>query len=116
MKEEILVWLHDIYTEIVAIEDYFASIGGRSFAEFSSNRMLRKAVERSFEIIGEAMKRALNADPEIPIRNAKKIVAFRNKISHEYDKLDNETLFSIVVTYLPQLKEDTAHILDKHKP
>lgn len=47
MKEEILVWLHDIHTEIVAIEGYFSSTGGKSFATFSKNRMLKKAVERS---------------------------------------------------------------------
>lgn len=116
MKEEILVWLHDIYTEIVAVEDYFATSGGKSFANFSSNRMLRKAVERSFEIIGEATRRVLHEDAEVPIRNAKKVVAFRNKISHEYDKLDDETLYSIVITYLPQLKEDVQAILEKNQP
>ena len=114
MKEEILVWLHDIHTEIVAVEDYFSSTG-KSFAVFSSNRMLKKAVERSLEIVGEATRRVLHEDAEIPIRNARKIVAFRNKISHEYDKLDDETLYSIVISYLPQLKQDVGEILDKHK-
>ncbi len=116
MKEEILVWLHDIHTEIVAIEDYFVSTGGKSFATFSNNRMLKKAVERSFEIIGEAMKRVLHVDAEVTVRNANKIVAFRNKISHEYDKLDDETLYSIVIRYLPDLKEDVAKILEQNKP
>ena len=116
MKEEILVWLHDIHTEIVAIEDYFAKSGGKSFSTFTSNRMLKKAVERSFEIIGEAMRRVLYEDAAISVRNAQKIVAFRNKISHEYDKLDDETLYSIVIKYLPELKEDVAKILEQNQP
>jgi len=56
MKEEILVWLHDIKTEVLAVEDYFSSGGDKSFYTFSNNRMLKKATERSYEIIGEAMK------------------------------------------------------------
>ncbi|MDX2003443.1 MAG: HepT-like ribonuclease domain-containing protein [Chitinophagales bacterium] len=116
MREEILVWLHDIFTEINAIEEYFQASGGKSFANFSNNRMLKKAVERSFEIIGEAMKRVLHKDANISISNAQKIVAFRNKISHEYDRLDDETLYSIVIAYLPQLREDIKVILEKYQP
>jgi uncharacterized protein with HEPN domain len=116
MKEEILVWLHDIKTEILAVEEYFVSAGDKSFYAFSQNRMLKKATERSYEIIGEAMKRVLNEDPDIPITNARKIVAFRNKITHEYDKLDDETLYNISVIYLPQLLDDVLKILDKNEP
>jgi len=115
MREEILVWLHDIKTQILEVEAFYASTG-RSFREFSKNKMLRKAVERNFEIIGEAMGRILEKDPDIAISNAKKIVAFRNKIAHEYDKLDDETLYNISVVYLPTLLKEVDKILDKHKP
>jgi uncharacterized protein with HEPN domain len=76
----------------------------------------KKAVERSFEIIGEAINHILKEDDQISIRNARRIVAFRNKIAHEYDKLDDETLYSIILVYLPDLKEDVVQILEKHQP
>ena len=115
MTEEILVWLHDIKTQIIEIEAFYASTG-KSFQEFSKNTMLRKAIERNFEIIGEAVNRILEKDSAISISNAKKIVAFRNKIAHEYDNLDDETLYNISVIYLPALLKDVTDILDANKP
>lgn len=40
---------------------------GRTLAEYSIDRLLRHAVERNFEIIGEAIKRLAQHDPIPPI-------------------------------------------------
>ena len=37
---------------------------GLSIAEYSANRLLRQAVERNFEIIGEAVRRLASQDPD----------------------------------------------------
>jgi uncharacterized protein with HEPN domain len=115
MTEEILVWLHDIKVQIQEVEEFYSSTG-RSFQIFSTNKMLRKAIERNFEIIGEAMVRVLDKDPNISITNARRIISFRNKIAHECDKLDDETLYNISVIYLPTLLREVTVILDQHKP
>jgi uncharacterized protein with HEPN domain len=115
MKEEVLVWLHDVKVAILNIEEFYATTG-KSFDEFSKNKMLRQAIERNLEIIGEGINRVIQAGPELSIRNARKIVNLRNRISHEYDKLDNETLYVVSIKYLPELLTEIEAILDKHKP
>lgn len=37
---------------------------GRSFAEYQNDRQLRRAVEREFEIIDEALNRSACTDPD----------------------------------------------------
>ena len=37
---------------------------GVSLAQYSANRLLRQAVERNFEIIGEAVRRLASQDPD----------------------------------------------------
>ncbi|MFN8254603.1 MAG: hypothetical protein U0W24_02865 [Bacteroidales bacterium] len=49
MTEEIKKYLHDIKVSITAIDEYLGQ--KRNFFEFEKNRMLKKAVEREFEII-----------------------------------------------------------------
>jgi uncharacterized protein with HEPN domain len=66
--------------------------------------MLRSAVERQLEIVGEAA-RAISmglkdAHPEIPW---KKIVSTRHILAHDYGMIKNDIIWQIVVVYLPQL-------------
>lgn len=114
MSEEILVWLHDIQKEILQIEEFYASTQ-KSFITFRSNAMLRKAIERNLEIAAEALNRILDKDPNFPISNARKIIGFRNRLAHEYDRLDDETVYSISIKYLPELLTEVTAILEKHK-
>ena len=62
-----------------------AFIAGKTFAECEADRMLRRAVEREVEIIGEAARHLSTAfqenHPEVPWR---RIVAQRHVIAHEY--------------------------------
>jgi len=51
--------------------------------------LVRRAVERELEIIGEAMNRILNLDNSIEIEHSRRIVDLRNRVIHGYDKVDN---------------------------
>lgn len=68
---------------------------GQSFADYQSDVMLRSAVERQFEIIGEALNRLSKADPEIASRipELRRIVAFRNILIHGYATVDDALWF-----------------------
>ena len=59
MDERILKWLYDIKSAIEEIESYFVGIPN-DFKHYSSNLILKRAVERDLEIIGEAVNRILN--------------------------------------------------------
>lgn len=58
MDERILKWLFDIKIAIDEIEAYFLEIP-KDFKHYSSNIILKRAVERDLEIIGEAVSRRI---------------------------------------------------------
>jgi uncharacterized protein with HEPN domain len=66
--------------------------------------IIRLAVERELEILGEAARRVSprfrNEHPEIPW---KEIVGLRNVISHEYDKVNYTAIYRIVRERIPEL-------------
>jgi uncharacterized protein with HEPN domain len=102
--------LEDIITSINNIE---ASTIGLE-AKHYSNYEVSWIVERGIEIIAEALKRIINYEPGIQISNVQKIIATRNKITHEYDVVDSYQLYIIVVKYLPVLKTEIQSILNSN--
>ena len=75
--------------------------------------MLKRAVERDLEIIGEAMNRILTRDNEfhLKISNAKAIVGLRNQVIHAYDSISDENIWSILTNHLPKLKEEIEPLI-----
>jgi len=69
-----------------------------------ADKMLRRAVEREFEIIGEGMSRIEKLDSTIEISSKRQIISMRNRVIHEYDKIDNEIIWGTIVRHLPTLK------------
>lgn len=86
---------------------------GRSFSEYESDRQFRRAVEREFEIIGEALNRLAQADPATAARieGLVRIVSFRNRIIHGYDAVDDATVWGIVEDHLPGLIREVEGLL-----
>jgi uncharacterized protein with HEPN domain len=81
MDEKILKWLYDIKMAIDEIETYFSDIP-KYFKYYTSNTILKRAVERDLEIIGEAVNRIIRQDVNFPLKNAHKIIGLRNQIIH----------------------------------
>lgn len=111
MDDSIKKSLEDILNAIDEIELFFVSIP-KQYNEFLNNTLLRRAVERNIEIIGEAMNRILKADSTISITNARQIVDTRNYIIHGYDTLVPDILWSIVINHLPSLKQEVGELLN----
>jgi len=87
MKHKIKKFLFDIKESIESIESYLG--GKRDFNLYQSNKMLRRAIEREFEIIGEAMSKIDKLDNKINITTKKQIISMRNRVIHGYDKIDD---------------------------
>lgn len=68
--------------------------------------MLRRAIEREFEIIGEAMSRIVKLDEKINITTKKQIINMRNRVIHGYDKVDDAIVWGTIVRHLPVLKKE----------
>ncbi|GHT63884.1 antitoxin [Bacteroidia bacterium] len=110
MDERIEKWLYDIRLAIDEIDNYFKD-GEKNFLLFQQNRMLKRAVERNLEIIGEATNRILMKEPEFPINNARKIVNLRNFVIHSYDNISDENIWAIIINNLPELKKDIDKLI-----
>jgi uncharacterized protein with HEPN domain len=89
----------------------------RTLEQFVADRILRDAIERRVEIIGEAASRIStefkSRHPEIPWRQ---IVATRNILIHNYAAVDPTILHGIVVTHLPDMVARIEAILPPPPP
>jgi uncharacterized protein with HEPN domain len=73
-------------------------IGGLELAEYRASALVRSAVERQVEVVGEAFRRALNEDEGLRERlpDAALAVAIRNRIAHGYDSIDDAIVHETV--------------------
>lgn len=80
-------------------------IEGRTPSDYVDDPMLRSAVERQFEIIGEALNRLARADPAVAhgIDDLPRIVAFRNVLTHRYATIDDAIVWEVATERLPRL-------------
>jgi uncharacterized protein with HEPN domain len=103
-------WLDDIRR---SAEFIVAETRARTEAEYRADPVLRAAVERHFEIIGEAMGRLSRDDPATvqQIADHRRIVAFRNLLIHGYDLVDHAEVWNIVTRHLPRLLEQVRSLL-----
>jgi len=104
--------LQDILDAGRAVRQFVAN---HTLAEYRENLMLRSAVERQLEIVGEAMNRLDRLDPDMlqRLQGHQKIVAFRNIIAHGYDALDNAIVWQVITDYLPTLLSQTEQLLQE---
>jgi len=75
--------------------------------------MLRSAVERQFEIIGEALNQLLRRESGIreKISDASLVIAFRNRLIHGYASVSDEVVWGVVEGYLPVLSSEVRALL-----
>ena len=110
MDNEIKKYLFDIQESIDSIQKYLGD--KRDFKVYMADKMLRRAVEREFEIIGEAMSRIEKLDSTIEISSKRQIISMRNRVIHGYDKIDNEIIWGTIVRHLPTLKLEIDNLLN----
>ena len=96
-----------------ACELLFQFTAGETFSDYSADPMLRSAVERQFEIIGEALAQLLRLDPSLrsKISNTGRIIAFRNRLIHGYASVADEVVWGILEANLPSLRNEVASLM-----
>jgi uncharacterized protein with HEPN domain len=110
MKLEAKKLLFDVITACQDIAEFTAS---KAFNDYIENEMLRAAVERKFEVIGEALVRLRAKDQETfqRISASYRAIAFRNRLVHGYDAIDHQIVWETVQNDLPTLRVEAEQLL-----
>src|SRR5947209_2860267 len=106
MPRDARAYLADIVESCAAIQEATRNL---TFREYKTNRLVRSSVEREFIIIGEAMAALDRAAPQVfaSIAKARRIVDFRNQLTHEYATVDDAIVWAIVETDVPVLERES---------
>jgi uncharacterized protein with HEPN domain len=88
---------------------------GKTLDDYRAQRLLRHAVERNFEIIGEAVGRLAKLDPTTAAKLSQyqQIISFRNLLIHGYDLVDDAQVWEVIQRDLPKLETEVAAVLDE---
>ncbi len=110
MRREVKKYLFDIATAARRIMRFTE---GKTFQDYQGDEMLRSAVERQFEIIGEALAQLARRDEIVAtyITDYRRIIAFRNILAHGYAQIDDLLVWDIVETKLPLLYAQVVSLL-----
>ena len=110
MKPEAQKYLYDIRRAVELLTEFTAD---KTFKEYQRDAMLRAAVERQFEIIGEATAQLARLDRELVARLGewRRMVAFRNILIHGYADVDDRLVWDVVEAKLPNLRRNVDALL-----
>jgi uncharacterized protein with HEPN domain len=113
MQRDLCAYLQDMLDATDAI---FTFSDGLSFDTFENVDIVKSAVERKFEIIGEALRQASGLYPgtmdSIPL--LREVIAQRNRIAHGYFQVDALILWSSTKDDLPKFREEVQRLLKVH--
>lgn len=112
MRLEARKYLYDIKQAADLLGEFTV---GKQFTDYMENSMLRAAVERKFEVIGEALSKLSKVDSGIAsgIGEHARIIAFRNILIHGYAEIDDRLVWDIVENKLPVLRREVDELLAK---
>lgn len=92
-------------------------VQGKMQDAFVRDEVLRDAIERNAEIIGEAARKVSDTfktqHPEIPWR---KMVAQRNVLVHEYDRINVDDMWTVATFHIPKLIESLSLLVPPLPP
>ena len=111
MRLETRKYLYDMQHAAALLRDFTSN---KTFADYERDAMLRAAVEREFEVIGEAMKQLAMVDEGVAasIQGYQRIIAFRNVLIHGYADVDDRLVWDVVETSLPTLAREIDLLLE----
>jgi len=115
MRRDPRAFLWDVREAAVAIQSFTA---GMDAAAFAGNAMAQAAVERKFEIIGEALNQLVKLDGSLATRipDLPRIVAYRNQLIHGYATVNIGTVWNVLTNALPPLLGVVQTMLDELGP
>jgi len=85
----------------------------KSFDDYAAEPLLRSAVERQLEIIGEALNQLAKIGPSevAEVTNYRRIIALRNVLIHGYARIDHRVIWNVLQQSLPTLRREIAALM-----
>ena len=110
MPPEVQKLLFDVLQATRDIQEF---VRGLAYTQYVADTMVQAAVERKFEIIGEALNRLKHLDDAVltAIPEHSRIIGFRNVISHGYDAIEPELVWDAIHNHLPALRQVVEALL-----
>jgi uncharacterized protein with HEPN domain len=110
MPRDARAYLADILDSCDAIG---AALVGLDLDAYKANRLVRSSVEREFIIIGEAALALSHTAPDVfaSISHARRIVDFRNQLTHEYPNVSDVLVWGIAERDVPVLREECTQLM-----
>jgi uncharacterized protein with HEPN domain len=110
MQRDPRAWLWDVREAALAIRTF---VSGLDQFGYANSELVHSAVERKFEVIGEALNQLSKAEPAMAgrIPHLPQIVAFRNQLIHGYALVDHPTVWNVIQSSLPELQDSVAQLL-----
>lgn len=104
-----------LFDALIAVRLAREFSAGLSFEDFVANLLVRSAVGRRLEILGEACQRMVQTDPDIRQRlpEAGFAIGLRNRIIHGYDHIENAVVYDTLMQDLPAPGERLSRELAK---
>ena len=111
MNRESKKYLFDMLS---ACNEILSFIGGTSFDDYLDNPLLRRAVERDIEIIGEALAQLRTIDPDTAeaIPDSPRIIGMRHRLIHAYAEVDDEIVWDAANHDIPRLEGVVRNLLE----
>lgn len=115
MDKKIEKWLYDVQFAIAEINGFLSEENVTYAQEYRDKLMLKRAIERNPEIIGEAVNRILKRNAEFLeyLPEAVSIIGLRNQIIDAYDGISDEMIWSILSYHLPKLEIQLKKLIGK---
>ncbi len=114
MRHDARVLLTDIDQAGADIERFTEDMDMDAYV---TDSVMQSAVERKFEIIGEAVNRLHQNNPDLAERipGMREIIDFRNLLAHGYEHVSSRRVWTYASSNLPQLRRIVQALLDDLK-
>ena len=115
MQRDARCYLWDALKAAEAVQTF---LRGKTYEAFIDDDLVRSAVERQLQIIGEALSQLARVDPQTASNVAElpRIIAFRNILVHGYAAIDYATVWRLIEDKLPELQSNLTMLLRASDP
>ena len=98
-----------------AAQDIRRYLDGVEFYDYECDEILQAAVERKFEIAGEALNRVRRTDPNafLLVQEHEGVIDLRNVIAHRYNVIDHSRIWHFIQSAVPEFIAKLEYALEQ---